>query len=248
LYAFLFITIMSKLRSRWVTWGILFATLAFASLVLHAFYPFSISLFGREYKLYGLPLSLDLIFLNGFFFILGSEARQQTSERAYDNIFLLIGTGIGLIVLNYLFSYEVDIALRVYDSFLVNTAEALLGIFFVLALSRQIELHAPRLTTLFKYVGNISLIILIFHLPIQRFWGEKVMDLTNNIPLGILIGFVMGVLGPALIYEIFIRYNPVASFWFGRKGEVPEQQELPARNEQAAEPSVHTPVVEVKEQ
>ena len=83
-----------------------------------------------------------------------------------------------------------------------------------------------RLGSLFKYLGNISLIILLFHVPIQAFWGEKVMAVTNNFPLSILVGFVMGVLGPVLIYEIFIRFNPVASYWFGRKAEVPEQKEV----------------------
>jgi hypothetical protein len=37
--------------------------------------------FGKEYELFGLPFSLDLIFLSGFFFILGNEVRQVASEK-----------------------------------------------------------------------------------------------------------------------------------------------------------------------
>jgi len=234
LYAFVFITIAGKLRNRWVTWGILFGTLAVSLLFLHTFYPFSISVFGKEYELYGLPFSLDVVLLSGFFFIMGNEVRQATSEKTFDSLFLLIGTGIGLILLNIFFPYRVDVAVRVYESFLVNTAEAILGILFVLALSRQIELHTQRLAALFKYVGNISLIILLFHVPIQAFWGQKVMAVTNNFPLSILAGFIMGVLGPILIHEIFIRFNPVASFWFGRKADLPERKELPVNSDHAS--------------
>ena len=35
----------------------------------------------------------------------------------------------------------------------------------------------------------------------------------------------MGVLGPILLYELFIKTNPVASFWFGREAELPQARE-----------------------
>jgi polysaccharide biosynthesis protein PslL len=248
LYAFIFISTVSRLRNRWVIWGVLFVTLAMSLLFLRAFYPFSISIFGKEYELYGLPFSLDLVLLSGFFFIMGNEIRQVTSAKTFDSILLLPGTGIGLIALNYFFPYRVDLAVRVYESFLVNTAEAILGILFVLALSRKIDLHTQRLATLFKYLGNISLIILLFHVPIQAFWSEKVLVVTNHFPLSIFVGFIMGVLGPILIYEIFIRFNPIASFWFGRKAEPPEQKEASVKEERTVANPPNTPVVEIKEQ
>ncbi|HSL45970.1 MAG TPA: acyltransferase family protein [Anaerolineales bacterium] len=247
LYAFAFIRLVGRLHNRWIRWSILIGTLAISFPVMHAFFPFSISLLGKEYELFGLPFSLDLIFLSGFFFLLGNETRQVVSERAFDNIFLLIGTGSGLLALNYLFPYTTDIAIRVYESFLVNTAEAILGILFVIALSRQIELRSHGLTSLFKYVGNISLIILLFHVPIQEFWGEKIRATTNNFPLSIWVGFIMGVLGPILIYEMFIRFNPVASYWFGRKAESAERKELPAPEERAVNNPANAPVMEIKE-
>jgi hypothetical protein len=85
-----------------------------------------------------------------------------------------------------------------------------------------------------KYTGNITLIILLFHVPIQGFWGEKIMAVTGSLPLSILTGFIMGVLGPVLIHEIFIRFNPVASFWFGRKADLPRLQESPVEKERTA--------------
>jgi len=61
LYAFLFITLVSKLRNRWVTLGILLVTLAIGLLFLHTFYPFTLSVFGKEYELWGLPFILDIV-------------------------------------------------------------------------------------------------------------------------------------------------------------------------------------------
>ena len=210
LYAFIFITLLNKAKNRWVRWIVLIATLIISVFLLRAFYPFSISIFNRQYEVYGLPFSLDLVLLSGFFFILGSEFRNVIPERIFDNWLILLGAALGLIVLNYLFPHRVDIAVRVYESLAVNTAEAILGIFLVLALSRQIEARTGTLASLFKYLGSMSLIILIFHVPIQGFWSQKVMTITGNLPLSLFVGFLMGILGPILIHEIFIRFNPVA--------------------------------------
>ncbi len=249
LYAFLFIRLVSsRLSNRWLTWGILLATLAVALPFLKAFYPFPISILGKDYELYGLPFSLDLILATGFFFIMGNEVRQVTSEKTFDNLFILASTGIALVLLNFLFPYEIDFNIRLYESFLVNTSEAILGILFILALSRQIELRTARLASVLKYLGNLSLIILLFHVPVQAFWAQKVVNVTGNFPLGIAIGFVMGVLGPILIYEIFIRYNPVAAFWFGRKAEIHGRKEAELKDEKTVPTSPGAPVAEGKEQ
>jgi polysaccharide biosynthesis protein PslL len=251
LYAFLFITLVSRLRNRWLTWGILLGILAIAIPFLHAFYPFPVSILGKDYELWGLPFSLDLVFVTGFFFILGHEVRQVTSEKTFDHWLFLVITGGVVLLLNLLFPYEIDFNIRLYESFLVNTAEAILGILFILALSRQIELHSARLASFFKYLGSISLIILLFHVPIQAFWAQKVVNVTDNFPLGIAIGFVMGVLGPILIYEIFIRFNPVASFWFGRKADPPtaKEPEFPEVKEERPVPNPpSTRIVDIKKQ
>ena len=247
LYAFLFIRVVSGLRNRWVTWGLLLATLALAVPFLHIFYPFPISLLGKDYELWGLPFSLDLVLVTGFFFILGNEVRQVTNEKTFDTWLILVITGGVLLLLNILFPDEIDFNIRLYQSFLVNTAEAILGILFILAFSRQLDLHTRRLASFFKYLGNISLIILLFHVPIQAFWAQKVVNVTDNFPLGIVVGFVMGVLGPILIYEIFIRFNPVAAWWFGRKAETPAKKEQEVQEEQIITAPANTPIVEIKE-
>src|SRR5688572_19153575 len=103
LYAFLFITLVSNVRNRWITWGILLGTLAIGVLFLHAFYPFPLSVLGKDYELWGLPFSLDLVLVTGFFFILGNEVRHVTTEKTFDNGLLLAGTGGIVLLLNILF-------------------------------------------------------------------------------------------------------------------------------------------------
>jgi len=164
---------------------------------------------------------------------LGSEIRQFALNDVLGNVFLLVLMGVGLILLNIFITANIDFNTRTYESFVWNTIEAVTGIAFILALSRQIELHTDKIASVFKYLGRISLIILIFHVPIQDFWGQKVRGVVDNIPLSIWIGFFMGVLGPILIYELFIKFNPVASFWFGREAEV-TQEKLPEKEEELA--------------
>ena len=214
-------------------------------------YDLTASLTGfREYQEKGIPVSAGNPVRVNVTLAVGaiSEVVQVTSEKTFENWLIRLVTGGLLLLLNLLFPYEIDFNIRLYQSFLVNTAEAILGILFVLALSRQLDLHTTRLAAFFKYLGSISLIILLFHVPIQAFWAQKVENVTGNFPLGILVGFVMGVIGPILIYEIFIRFNPVAAWWFGRKSEGPAKREpeFPAVNEETAA-STKTPVVEIKE-
>ncbi|MEW6284955.1 MAG: acyltransferase family protein [Chloroflexota bacterium] len=218
LYAFVFFRLTARLN-RFLRWLILAATLWGATFFLQSFYPFSISILGRSYTLFGLPFSLDLTLLSGFFFMLGREIRQSTTEQAFENPFLLLGSATGLILLNFFFSQKIDFNTRLYESFIINTAEAIIGILFILVLSRQIDLRYRRLASFFTYFGRISLILLIFHVPIQDLWGQKIMAETNNLSLSIWGGFIMGVAGSALLYELFFKANSIASWWIGRQAK-----------------------------
>jgi fucose 4-O-acetylase-like acetyltransferase len=221
IYAYLFYKIVGRINSRWIRWGILLVSLFVAILNLRIFFPFSLTVFGKSYKLFGLPYSLDLVVLSGFFFMLGSEARTLRIEGLYDNIVFLLVTGAALVLMNIFLSPMIDLNNRLYDSFVVSTLEAVTGILFVFALSRQIDLHIPWLSNLFQYLGRITLIILILHGPIQDFWGQKFITVIGNPMLSYSLGFVMGVAIPALLFELFVRSNPVASFWLGREAELP---------------------------
>jgi len=224
IYAYLFYKVVGRIDSRWVRWAILLLTLFIATLTLKNFFPFPLNVFGKSYKLLGLPYSLDLVLLSGFFFILGSETRPLNMEKLYGNVFFLLITGAALVLMNLFLSPVIDLNTRVYDSFVVSTLEAVAGILFIMALSRQVDLHVAWLSTFFQYIGRITLLILILHGPIQDFWGQKLLAVTHNLTLSYWLAFVMGVAGPVLLYELFVRSNPVASFWLGRESEPPRSK------------------------
>ena len=226
LFAFLFYrVVLIHIKNRYIRWLILLGLQALAVIFLDKFYPFSISLLGKNYELYGLPFSLDLVLLSGFFYILGNEIRHITSERTFSSLWILLGTGGGLVLLTLLFKQRIDFNTRVFESFPINTAEAILGILFALAVSKQIELRTTRLASVLKYIGQASLFILIFHVPIQEYWAPKIFFVTELQAFSILSAFVISILICLGIYRLFFEQNPIALYWYGRISSLPGKQE-----------------------
>ena len=224
LFAFIiYRLVLMRMSNRYVCWLILLGVQAIGVATLGVFYPFSVSLLGKQYELYGLPFNLDLVLLSGFFYILGNEIRQATSEKTFSNIWILLGTGGGLILLTLLFKQRIDFNTRVFESFPINTVEAILGILFTLAASKQIDLRTTWLASALKYIGQASLFILIFHVPIQEFWAPKIYLVTNLRAFSILSAFVISVLICLGIYRLFFEQNPVALFLFGRTSLLPKK-------------------------
>lgn len=179
------------------------------------FWPFEFTLFGKNFIAYGLPLSLDIVFVSGLFFILGYELKNKLHPSLFENIFILLISGISLVALVWYFSPTIDFNTRLFESPLINTGEALLGIVFVLALSKQLE-RIAWLSALFSYIGQASLIILIFQVPIQDYSGQKIFALTNNLPFSYWISFLLGVLVPIGMRALFILPNPILREWFSQ--------------------------------
>jgi len=239
LFAFVFYrVVLVRIKDRYARWLALLALQAVAVYSLGLFYPYSITLFGKGYELYGLPFSLDLVLLTGFFYILGSEIRGISSEEVFSNLWLLLSTGGGLILLTVLFKQGSDFNTRVFESFPINTIEAILGILFTLAVSKQIDLRTTRLASALKYIGQASLFILIFHVPIQEFWAPKIFLVTNLQTFSILSGFVVSVLISLGIYRLFFELNPIGLYWFGRIPSLPQSREATPEPPPNAKPDV----------
>ena len=236
LFAFLlYRTVLIRVRNRYVRWLILLGVQAIAVATLGLFYPFPISLSGKEYELYGLPFSLDLVLLSGFFYILGNEIRHVTSEKTFSNIWILLVTGSGLIVTTLYFQQRSDFNTRVFESFPINTVEAILGILFALAVSKQIEMRTTWLASALKYIGQASLFILIFHVPIQEYWAPKLLFVTDQLVFSILAAFVISILICLGIYRLFFEQNPIALYWFGRISSRLQKNEPTTRSTQSEE-------------
>ena len=173
--------------------------------------------------------------LSGFFYILGNEVRQAIPEKAFGSLWVLLGTGGVLILLTLLFKQTIDFNTRLFESFPINTTEAILGILFALAVSKQIELRTTRLSSVLIYIGQASLFILIFHVPIQEFWAPKLFFVTNLQAFSILSAFVLSILICLGIYRLFFERNPIALFWFGRISSYPNKNETKLTTQSNAE-------------
>jgi len=221
-----FYWLVTRSRLPWLKWGLLLAILVTGVLMIDKFLSFSINLLGRSFTLSGLPFSLDLILVSSFFFILGCEIFKFDLKNILSNPLTLIVSGFGLLGMVSFLPQEMDFAARVYDSLPINTIEALLGIAFILSLSWQIE-RLPFLSSIFQYVGNATLIILVFHLPIQESWGQKMMAVFNNQTLSYWIAYAAGVLIPLFINHYIIQPNPVVKSWFGQSSVPSSPVETP---------------------
>lgn len=209
--------LFGRIKMDWLRWLSMFAMLALGVFIMPYFWPFTAPVIGME--LYGLPFSLDMVFASGFFFLLGYEVNQKPLEKFFASPVVLIGT-FGLLLAAILFlPPTLDFNTRTYPSLWINTIEAMLGITMILSLSRNLEKWSEKLANVFSYFGRISLVILIFHVPIQETLYGKYQRLGIPTDLSIALAFLSGVLIPALIYELAIRRNPVLRPWFGFAAE-----------------------------
>ena len=199
---------------RWVSLVVVYFL---GVLNIKLFWPFEFNLLGKEFTLYGLPFSVDIAVVSGYFFIFGYELNSKRNDALFENPWTLLISGITLTLLVWYLPARIDFNTRQFDSLIINTIEAFLGIFFILALSKQLE-RVGWLSALFRYVGQASLIILIFQVPIQAYWGQKLLVVTDNLAFSYWISFLAGVIGPIVINALFIRPNSIVREWFSQSG------------------------------
>lgn len=225
LFAYFFFKVVNRSRVFQFRWVILVVLYITGILSMRLFWPFELNLLGKNLTLYGLPFSIDIALVSGFFFIFGYELNKKQNNAFFANPLTLLISGIALLLLVWYSPARIDFNTRQFDSLVINTIEAFLGICFVLALSKQLE-RVSWFSALFSYIGQGSLIILIFQVPIQAYWGQKILAITNNVSFSYWISFLAGVIGPIVINALFIRPNPIVREWFS--------QPAPQENKQLA--------------
>lgn len=225
LFAYFFFKVVKRTRVFRLRWVILVVMYIVGILSIKLFWPFEFNLLGKDFTLYGLPFSIDIAVVSGFFFIFGYELNRKQNDALFENPLTLLISGITLTLLVWYLPARIDFNTRQFDSLVINTIEAFLGIFFILALSKQLE-RVGWLSTLFRYIGQASLIILIFQVPIQAYWGQKLLVVTDSRVFSYWMSFLAGVIGPIVINVLFIRPNPIVREWFS--------QPAPQENKQLA--------------
>lgn len=155
-----------------------------------------------------LPFSADLLPLSVAMMLAGWLLRAHlASMRARP--WLGAAALAAFVALHQAFDARVDLNLRVYDSLIICTAQAALGIYLVLAAAAGLR-QLPRLARLVGYAGTGSLFILIFHDPLQvrvlaALQARGVSDIAAA-----LLAAAAGVLLPLGLWEA-VKRVPLAS-------------------------------------
>jgi hypothetical protein len=134
LFAYFFFKAVKRIDSASFRRALLIGLYIVGVFTMKLFWPFEVSALGRSFILYGLPFSIDLMLVSGFFFVFGYELNQRRDHRLFQSPWLLLVSGIVSAFLVWYFPQRIDFNARQIDSLIINTLEALIGIVFVLAL------------------------------------------------------------------------------------------------------------------
>jgi polysaccharide biosynthesis protein PslL len=217
LFAFLFYLAFRWSKNAWPRWIGLLVVLVIGAWTVNWFNPLKINLLGRNLALNGLPWSIDLALLAGFFFILGREVYRHVPQDWFTSIWMLLGAAAVNLGLNLFFPETMDLNTRAYASPVVFTLEAISGILLILAISRWLERGPGWLSGFFAYMGRISVLILIFHNPVQSYLTSKIDFVIGGSIYSPLITYPFSIAIPVLIYELGVKPNSIVSGLFGMK-------------------------------
>ena len=186
--------------------------------ILPTFLSLNFTVFNRPFEFYGLPWSADLLLITVAFFVLGYEIRRTLLDNPLRFRYfgwLLLAAIVLFVGLNIAFQSTIDFYIRSYGPVIVSTLEALSGSALILYLAKWLEKAPALISAPLKYLGQASIVLLIFHYIPQEFLYGKLIDLHLGVLLSSLISFCAGVLLPVLLFAWVIRPNRWLSSWFG---------------------------------
>lgn len=176
------------------------------------FWQLPVSVGEQTWTLPGLPFSLDVTLISSTYFIYGYLLRDWL--RRHEGSLLTLLISVALFAAVFLYSHDtMDLAQRRYDHWLWTSLLAVIGVYVCWALARVLMV-STLLTRVMTYIGQSTLILLIFHGEIQH----KTFDLMERLGLHPLtaacVGFVVAVVVPLLIGEVIKRVAFLRFFYF----------------------------------
>jgi len=164
---------------------------------------------GRINILIGLPFSIDLLFISGAYFILGSALSDFVKNYKF-NMPLVIFS-VSIFTSSHYFSNEtMNLNYRVYGDLILSTLQAIFGIYLILVASECIK-NFKSISVVLSYIGSGSLFILIFHGVVQ---SNAIILFQKFFPssglIGGLFGLLVGIAIPLVIWEV-VRGIPIAA-------------------------------------
>ncbi|MEI6110047.1 MAG: acyltransferase family protein [Cyanobium sp. ELA712] len=157
----------------------------------------------RFYWMQSTPFSLDLLPLTLGFMLAGAGWARLPRQQRVNGWALSISLGL-FCLFHYFSNASLDLNQRRYDSPLICTVEAFLGIYITLCLSRLLSKHSACAPAL-AYLGQSSLFIMMFHVIIMTSLSEWLVDLHFNTLQLSLATISAGLLGPLLLREFTIK-------------------------------------------
>ena len=164
-----------------------------------------LEVFGQPLILPGLPFSIDLVFINSFYFLLGYCLRNTILQLKYSNFFFFLSL-ITFFSCHLFFNFSIDLNLRVYDNLFISTLQAISGIYIVLTIS-QVIAKVDFIYRILAYVGSGSLFILIFHAYFQDRLSLGLIKILANQKtyLAYFLAFFLSSIIPLLLWELIKR-------------------------------------------
>ena len=159
--------------------------------MLPFFWQLPVTVGGQTWVLPGLPFSLDITLISSTYFIYGYLLRDRLRRHQGSQLTLLIS--VVLFAAVFIYSHDtMDLAQRRYDHWLWTSLLAVIGVYLCWALARVLTV-SPLITRAMTYIGQSTLILLIFHGEIQH----KTFDLMERLGLpaffAACVGFVVAV-------------------------------------------------------
>ncbi|WP_219268352.1 acyltransferase family protein [Pseudomonas sp. Xaverov 259] len=193
--------------------------------VLPWFWQIPVTVGGQTWTLPGLPFGLEITLISSTYFIYGYLLRDWL--RRHEGSLLTLVISVALFAAVFLYSHDtMDLAQRRYDHWLWTSLLAVIGVYASWSLARVL-MASPLITRVMTYIGQSTLILLIFHGEIQH----KTVDLMERVGLHPLlsacIGLVVAVVVPLLIGEVIKRVAFLRFFYFPfpvRKAPKPLEQ------------------------
>jgi polysaccharide biosynthesis protein PslL len=180
--------------------------------VLPWFWQIPVSVGGQTWTLPGLPFGLEITLISSTYFICGYLLRDWL--RRHEGSWLGLLMSVALFAAVFLYSHAtMDLAQRRYDHWLWTSLLAVLGVYACWSLARVLMVSTV-ITRAMTYIGQNTLILLIFHGEIQH----KTVDLLERLGLhafvAACVGFVVAVVVPLLIGEVIKRVAFLRFFYF----------------------------------
>ncbi|OYU06161.1 MAG: acetyltransferase [Pseudomonas sp. PGPPP1] len=180
--------------------------------ILPLFWQLPVTFGGQTWVLPGLPFSIDITLISSACFIMGYLLRDWLRRHEGSLLTLLVAAALFAAV--FLWRGDtMDLAQRRYDHWVWTSLLAVIGVYLCWALARVVMVSG-LLTRAMTYVGQSTLILLIFHGEIQH----KTFDLMERVGLhpfvAACVGLVVAVVVPLLIGEVIKRVAFLRFFYF----------------------------------